>query len=485
MRADKTIVEEIVARRRARVSREGHWLGAQPWESRDVPLSRFGADPFLVCELKRRSPSHGDISPKADAVEQARAYAAAGVRNISVLTEEDSFGGSLDDLGSIKRALPYVAVLRKDFLLDEEDIEVSWRAGADAVLLIASILDHDTLVALHRAASARGLSALVEVHDTADIAKCRHLAPPLVGINSRDLATFTVDLARPVVLRPVVDWKTTLVFESGVRGQEDVRFALSSGFRGVLVGEAAMRSPEAVPSLLAGFDMIRGDFWPRLYARKLGISGNAGRPLVKVCGITRRQDAEAAIELGADVLGFVMAPSTRHTSPQFLHEVSDLDCLKVAVVVTERDKGEPQIDPDVQSVLKEGLVDAVQFHGEEGPYECAELAFPYYKAVRVKGMHDVESMGLFQCPRVLADAWSADASGGTGKRIPHELARAVGERGPLWIAGGIGPDNVGEVIRTLHPELIDASSKLEAASGVKDREKLKLFFEEIRRNAEI
>jgi len=474
-----TIVEKIVAQRKERVAREGHWLGARPREARDLPLARFGSEPFLVCEVKRRSPSRGDIAPRVDVVDQARAYAAAGVRNISVLTEEDNFGGSLDDLGRIKRALPGTAVLRKDFLLDEEDIEVSWRAGADAVLLIASILDERTLVSLHRAAQDRGLSALVEVHDAADAARCRSLAPQLVGINSRDLATFRVDLAHPLVLRPLIDWKARLVFESGIRGPEDARFALSGGFDGVLVGETAMRSAEAVPGLLASFGGTPGDFWRRLYARR-----KQGRPLVKVCGITRRQDAETAVGLGADALGFVMAPSKRRASLQLLRDLADLNALKVAVAVTERDNGTARLDPEVRRAVDEGFVDAVQFHGEEKPDECAALAFPYYKAVRVNGTVDVENMSLYRCPRVLADAWSVDAAGGTGKRIPGELARAVRDRGPLWIAGGIGPENVGEVVRTLRPELIDASSRLEAGSGVKDAEKLRVFFEEIHQNAE-
>jgi phosphoribosylanthranilate isomerase len=275
------------------------------------------------------------------------------------------------------------------------------------------------------------------------------------------------------------------VFESGVRSIEDIQLALSGGFSGVLVGETAMRSPQAVPSLLAGFRPVSGDFWRRLYARRLDASGKTGRPLVKVCGITRRQDAETALGLGADALGFVMAPSKRRAPLALLRDLSDLDCLKVAVVVTERVNGTPRLESDVQTALEEGLLDAVQFHGEEAPEECARLAFPYYKAVRVRGMRDVESMRRYRCPRVLADAWSAEAAGGTGKRIPQDLAQAIGSLGPLWIAGGIGPDNVGQVVRDLRPELIDASSRLEAASGVKDQEKLRVFFEEIEKNAKV
>ncbi len=474
-----SILGTIAKRRQERISREGHWLAARPRSSRATPLLPFGVDPFLICEVKRRSPSRGDIAPGVDVVEQARAYSTAGVRSVSVLTEEESFAGSLDDIARIKEALPGVAVLRKDFLLDEEDIEVSWRAGADAVLLIAKLLDERALSALYAAAHKRGLAVLVEVHDDADVERCRKLAPRLTGINCRDLTTFSVDLARPLALRPRITWRTRLVFESGVRSAEDVRFALSGGFAGVLVGETAMKSSGIVPELIGAFDRPVTDFWPRLYARS-----RPGRPLVKVCGITRREDAEAAIALGADALGFVLAPSKRRASVQLLRDIVDLDVLKVAVVVTERENGAPRLEPDARAALDEGLVDAVQLHGQEKPEECAAIAFPYYKAVRVSGVEDVEAMGRFRCPRVLADAFSADASGGTGKRIPAELVKAVREKGPLWLAGGIGPDNVGEVVQTLRPELIDASSRLEGSAGTKDRGKLETFFKEIDAHAE-
>ncbi|HVO40590.1 MAG TPA: bifunctional indole-3-glycerol phosphate synthase/phosphoribosylanthranilate isomerase [Spirochaetia bacterium] len=474
------VLDRIVERRRARVAAEGPWLHSPVLSARIAPLVPFAADPFLICEVKRRSPSRGDIAPAVDVVEQARAYEARGVRCISVLTEEDEFGGSLEDIARIKAALPGVAVLRKDFLLDDADIETSFRAGADAVLLIAKMHDEKTLAALHRAARRRGLAALVEVHDAEDVARCRSLAPDLTGINCRDLTTFTVDLTHPLALRPLVTWKTRLVFESGLTSAEDVRFALSGGFSGVLVGETAMRSVEAVDDLREAFNHATTDFWPRLYARRRN-----GRPLVKVCGITRREDAEAAIGLGADALGFVMAPSRRRASIQVLRNVADLDALKVAVVVTDGNGGARRLDNEVTTALREGLVDAIQFHGQEEPDECAALAFPYYKAVRVSGMEDVKAMGTFRCPRVLADAWSADAAGGTGKRIPGELARAVRDRGPLWLAGGIGPDNVAEVLSTLHPELIDASSRLEGPRGVKDRGKLEAFFREIEANGQV
>jgi indole-3-glycerol phosphate synthase/phosphoribosylanthranilate isomerase len=482
-----SVLDRIVRQRRRRIEQQGHALGASLPAARSLPLVPFGADPFLVCEVKRRSPSRGDIAPDLDARGQARLYAARGVRSISVLTEEDNFGGSLDDLAAIKAALPHVAILRKDFLLDEEDVDVSWRAGADAVLLIASVLDADMLAAMYRRARGLGMQALVEVHDEKDVEKCRAFAPELTGINSRDLATFTVDLLLPVRLRPRIDWRTRLVFESGVRGPEDVMLALSAGFDGVLVGETAVKSPDSVAGLLSAFGHRPGDFWARLCARM-----RPGRPLVKICGITRAADAELAAGLGADALGFVFAQSRRRAEPVLLRDLAGLDVLKVAVVVTGEAAGPNGLDPAVKELLDDGLLHAVQFHGAEQPDECASLAFPYYKAVRVRGPADIEAMAGFRSPRVLADAWSAHAAGGTGQRIPRDLARElagpageVRKRTPLWLAGGLGPDNIGETIRELSPELVDASSGLEETPGCKDRAKLENYFREIDTHAHV
>jgi indole-3-glycerol phosphate synthase / phosphoribosylanthranilate isomerase len=470
-----SVLEKIVAQRQARIAREGHAPGVTLPAVRALPLVTFGAQPFLVCEVKRRSPSRGDIAKDVDAVEQARGYAARGVRSISVLTEQDNFGGSLSDLSRIKESLPGVSVLRKDFLLDVEDIEVSWRAGADAVLLIASILDAETLAAMHRRARELGMEALVEVHDDADIGKCHALRPGLVGINCRDLRTFAVDLLHPVRLRPLVDWKARCLFESGIRSAEDVRLARAAGFDGALVGETAMSSTRSVPGLLGAFSRDPdGAFWTRLCRRM-----KPGRPLVKICGITRARDAEAAVELGADALGFVFAESKRRAEPALLRELRELVVLKVAVVVSERRGGRAVMDPRVSALLEEGLLDAVQFHGDEEPAECAALAFPYYKAVRVREAADVDSMAGFHCPRVLADAWSAQATGGTGQKIPAALALAARKAGPLWLAGGLSPENIGQALRELSPELIDASSRLEDSAGHKERAKLEGFFREI------
>ena len=480
MSAGNGIIQEIAALRRDRIRRQGHGMGVPLPASRAAPIVPFGADPFIIGEVKRRSPSRGGIAPGRDAVEQARVYADCGARSVSVLTEQDRFDGSLEDLRRIKEALPGLSVLRKDFLLDVEDVEVSWRAGADAVLLIASLLDRVSLEAMHSAALRLGMSALVELHDAEDIEKCRALSPPLIGINCRDLRTFTIDLLDPIGLLPRVPWKQRAVFESGIRGPEDVLLARSAGFDGVLVGETAMRSPEMIPSLVEALRARPGRFWPRLWARR-----KQGLPLVKICGITRVIDAEAACAAGADALGFVLAPSKRRADPSLLRDLQGMDILKVAVVVTEANGGVRRLDPVVMDLLGRGLVDAVQFHGDEAPEECAAMAFPYFKAIRLREPADAAAMSRYGSPRVLADAWSPGAAGGTGSRIPADLAQDARRTGALWLAGGIRPENVGEIIQGLAPELIDASSGLEESPGLKDAARISSFFEEIRSHAKV
>ncbi len=194
----------------------------------------------------------------------------------------------------------------------------------------------------------------------------------------------------------------------------------------------------------------------------------------------READARVAVEAGADLLGFVFAESPRRSSVECVKACASLDVLKVAVVVARDGKDSQAVLPlEVQQLLAGGYLDAVQLHGDEEPDECAPLAFPYYKAMQLRTPDDAKRLGDFHCPRCLADAFSRDARGGTGKRLDPEILEAARERGPLWVAGGIRPDNVGELVRRFSPELLDVSSGLEDESGFKDGKKIRDFFAQI------
>ncbi|ADN01157.1 bifunctional indole-3-glycerol phosphate synthase/phosphoribosylanthranilate isomerase [Spirochaeta thermophila] len=467
------ILDRIVEERRRRVAEEGPAQGVRIPAWREVPLVPLVQEPCVIAEFKRRSPSRGAICDEADPVVQVGAYVAQGVRAVSVLTEEAYFGGSLADLMRVKERFPHLAVLRKDFLLSEEDVEVSYRAGADAVLLIARVLPQDRLGRMLDLTGRCGMTALVEVHTPEDVEKVRRFEPPLVGINARDLATFRVDLLHPVRLRGLVDWDARVVFESGLWTRAHGYVAGSSGAWGVLVGEAVMREQGRVREIMEGLaagkrDWVRGRrFWSGL---------PAGRTLVKVCGLTREEDVALADRLGADLLGFILAPSPRQVDRSFLERIGPVRARRVGVVVGEQGGG---LEEAVR-LVEEGLLDGIQCHGEEDPEVVGSLCVPWYKAVRVRERGDLEGGERYGAVRVLLDARVEGVCGGTGVRVPEEVVEEAARRGPVWLAGGLGPGNVGEVVRRFRPELVDASSGLEAAPGVKDREKLERFFREIR-----
>jgi indole-3-glycerol phosphate synthase len=200
--------------------------------------------PRVVAELKPRSPSRGVIRADFDPIGCAKAYADAGAAALSVLTDRRYFGGDLALLEAVRRevALP---LLRKDFVLDPYQVDEARAAGADAVLLIARALAPEVLAALRERAAGLGLDALVEVHDTDELAIALAAGADLVGINNRNLATFETDLATSERLAPQLAGRgVVVVAESGIFTHADVRRLEAAGADAVLVGEALMREPD-------------------------------------------------------------------------------------------------------------------------------------------------------------------------------------------------------------------------------------------------
>ncbi len=464
------IRDRIIENRKHTIRKKGYTFGKEIPQRRKYPPVPFDRNPFLICEIKRKSPSKGSMADSLNPVFHAGEYISRGVKSISVLTEENYFGGSLDDLINIKKAYPGIAVLRKDFLLDEEEIEISYLAGADAVLLIAGVLSEKKLDKMYSKCEEYGLSALVEVHSPDDVKKIRKLKPKLTGINSRDLSTFRIDLALPLKIRKYIDWDTSIVFESGIHSEEDAVFAKTAGFSGILVGEAVIKDPKLITDLISGLNTeIKTNFWNRIFS---GIEEN--RPLVKICGLTRIEDAKMAAESGADMIGFVFADSPRRADSEILRGIKNIKIPKAGIVVRGQ-HGEAE----AYKLLNEGFIDVIQFHGDEKPAVCYKKAFPYYKALRPRSERDIDAISGYGCPRVLFDTFSKSAYGGSGKRINRSVVNAVKEKYPLWLAGGIGPDNVREIIRDFSPELIDLSSSLEKEPGIKDHGKIRQLFREI------
>jgi indole-3-glycerol phosphate synthase / phosphoribosylanthranilate isomerase len=240
-----------------------------------------------VAEVKRRSPSAGDLRPDADPAELASAFERSGAAAVSILVDE-RFGASWDDLRAA-RAAASLPLLAKGFFRTRAQLEAAGAAGADAVLLLLRDLDDGAVSDLFRAAQELGLDALVEAHDGAELERAIALEAPIVGINARDLGTFEIDRTTQLELVARAPRDRIVVAESGVENRAHATAAELAGANAILVGTTLMRAPDPAAKLA---ELVR-------------------RPLVKVCGLTRPADVAAAAEAGADLAGFVLAESPR------------------------------------------------------------------------------------------------------------------------------------------------------------------------------
>lgn len=514
------ILDEIVRRRREDYERLGPGFGSAIPAHRARAIVPFLSEPGAILEIKRASPSKGDIAPDLDPVTLAQQYIDAGAKNISVLTEGRYFKGSLDDLIAVSSRFPGTAFLRKDFLLYEDEIEVAYRCGADAVLLIARILERPTLLKMAALCRSFGMLPFIEVREPGDVSKLEAACKAgkvLAGVNARDLATFKIDPLIPATLRTRLPCRT--VFESGAASPLACRFARQLGFDGILIGEAAARNPESANDLVSGFLSARpdwvGHFWReigrRVSAREpradvtetAGVKDRGFVPLVKICGLTNADDALLASSLGADMLGFIFAPSPRAASAfavrEIAHRIAELERqnaanpesrrrpLLVGVIVDPRSAEAKE----AFALVLEGTLDAIQYHGDDPERDLPAIdaaggsyGIGRYAVVRLGADGDIDRIARLMKdgePRVLVDARVEGIAGGTGTTIPKSLVRRAAEAGILWLAGGINPANVRRYIEEFSPELIDASSGLESVPGKKDHVLLKSFFREITR----
>jgi indole-3-glycerol phosphate synthase len=244
------ILERIVASKKAEIAAAKARVSGPELRRRAdaaAPVRDFlaaltrGPGVGVIAEVKKASPSSGVLRPDFDPVAIARAYEAAGAHCLSVLTDEPFFQGKLEYLGDIRRAVQ-LPLLRKDFILDEFQVLEARAAGADAVLLIAEILEDARLAGLFRAVESLGMMALVELHDAANLPRVLNVGAKLIGVNNRDLRTFETSLERTLALAPLVPPDRCLVSESGIQSAADIARLQAAGVKAVLIGETFMRS---------------------------------------------------------------------------------------------------------------------------------------------------------------------------------------------------------------------------------------------------
>lgn len=272
-----------------------------------VPRLRARA-PALMAEIKRASPSKGDIALSTSAAQQALTYALAGASVISVLTEPTWFKGSLLDMRLARQAIDTLpnrpAILRKDFILDEYQISEARLYGADTVLLIVAMLPTERLTQLYNFSLSLGMEPLVEVNNASEMKIALDLGSKVIGVNNRNLHDFNVDMGTTTRLAEMCKERdVTLCALSGIQGPEDVRGYSAEGVGAVLVGEALMRAEDPTSFIRHLLDLPTPPTPP-------SVSGQVA-PVVKICGIRTVAHAKAVVDAGADLIGLVFAPKSK------------------------------------------------------------------------------------------------------------------------------------------------------------------------------
>jgi indole-3-glycerol phosphate synthase/phosphoribosylanthranilate isomerase len=372
------------------------------------------AEPRLgaIAEVKRRSPSAGDLRPGADPAALAAQFAEAGAAAISILVDE-RFAGTLDDLRAARQATT-APLLAKGFFTKEPELLECRTAGADAALLLLRDVDDETARRLIAYAGTVGLDLLVEAHDAEELERAARLDAEIVGINARDLSTFEIDRRAQLELVARAPRDRIVVAESGVHTRAQGAAAELAGASAILVGTALMRADDPAAKLAALIS----------------------RPLVKVCGLTNDEDVGVAVEAGADLCGFILVDESPRRAAGVL-SVPD-DVLSVAVFV---DEAEPT-DADLVQL----------YPREEG---------------RVRGRDAALLRDGREVARVVDLPWD--------EADPLHLQRAAATSGRVVLAGRLGPDNVADAVRAVRPWAVDAASRLERAPGLKDPGKVRAY----------
>jgi anthranilate synthase/indole-3-glycerol phosphate synthase/phosphoribosylanthranilate isomerase len=470
-------------------------------------LKQSPYSPSLMAEIKRASPSKGEISLSTCAPAQARTYALAGASVISVLTESHWFKGSIDDLRAVRQSLEGMplrpAVLRKEFIFDEYQILEARLAGADTILLIVKMLDEILLHRLYTYSKSLGMEPLVEVNNEPEMAIAVKMGAKAIGVNNRNLGNFEVDLGTTSRLRSMINKGTILCALSGISGSKDVEAYRKEGIGAVLVGEALMRASDTKA------------FIENLLGQSLESARSTKSLLkVKICGTRTAQAAKTAIEFGADLVGIILVKGRKRT-------VSEEEALSISAVVHNTSRSTRSFDStEIVSAIdffnhssqhllhhpKRALLvgvfqnqplnyvlamqkllnlDLIQLHGSEALEWASLVPVPVIKSFK-PGDLEIRRRGYHAIP--LLDS----ADGGSGQILDLEPVKRLLEQDNelrIMLAGGLNPDNVQSILQSIGPNrdriiAVDVASGVEE-NGEQDVNKIRAFLAASKREDEL
>lgn len=555
-----TILEKICAQRQKDVEQAKATPGTKPEDLKTLLSMKLSPPqisfpdrlraaelkPALMAEVKRASPSKGPIAMNTNSAQQALTYALSGAAVISVLTEPTWFKGSLLDMRLARQAIDNLpnrpAILRKDFIIDEYQIDEARLHGADTVLLIVATLSEKRLSELYAYSQSLGMEPLVEVNNPKEMQVALTLGAKVIGVNNRNLHDFNVDMGTTSRLAEMMRERDVILCAlSGIKDAKDVQTYVEQGIGAVLVGESLMRASDT-----------RAFIRQLLSAPEPESKGKSKEttPLVKICGIRTEEEALAATDAGADMLGLMFVPKSKRYVPleqaqRIATAVLSHRLSKPAPPAAEENvANEPWFTahanrlrasvsgPDspsrpllvgvfqnqpLQTILDAvaaAKLDLVQLHGSEPAELAKHIPVPVIRVFHVTadghGLDDLARPGLNDF--VLLDAVLPGAagglSGGTGTTVDWALAKRVvrageiasaravrgdgavvdGDAGeplypmPVILAGGLTPENVAEAVETVAPWAVDVSGGVETADGSgKDVEKIRAFVQAAKR----
>lgn len=479
------VLRQIAEKRSAKIKQLGFALGHEIPKQRTTPLCppRFSS-PLLIAEIKRASPSSGKIGEINDPVKLARFYLDCGAGAISVLTEEDHFQGSITDLVAVKNAHKNATILRKDFLQFKEEAEISYRMGADMVLVIIAMFleDRKAFEALLLEILSYKLTPLFEIHNQEELDFILPYEPQILGINMRSLHSFEIHKQKGILLKEQIPKGIKTIFESGIESDFDGYMIGACGFDGMLCGSYFVKNQQnKLSGLISSYQKAQKNeskFYAEIFQR---LTQNP--PLIKICGITNLDDALLACKMGADMLGFIFPKSSpRHISIKAIKQISRAlktlypHVLKIGVLLED--------DEDLRQAKElcaQNLLDALQLHAPSAlPYfgkeDLTRANFNHYICINYEKPSDFPSKEYL--PFVLLDSKSAQ-KGGSGKAIDLASLETLAQNGQnLFVSGGIGPDNV-ESLLDLGVKMLDINSKIEGEIGRKDPTKMQEVFAKI------
>jgi len=400
----------------------------------------------IIAEIKYKSPSAGNmvkIRPLKEIVEAYDKYASA----ISVLTDKKFFAGKLKFIQEAKKYTK-LPILRKDFIIDEYQVYESRHYGADAILLITSILSEKEIEKMLKIAGKYGMDCLVEIKTKEEIEKVLKTSAKIIGINNRNLSNFEINLKTTKNLKELIPKDKIIISESGIYTKKDI---LGLNTNAVLVGTSLIEAENITDKL-----------------------SELHRTKVKICGITNQKDAEQAVIKGADLLGFnFYKKSPRYIKPTKARKIIQSlpnTVQSTGVFVNSSTK-------KVKKIEKQTGIDFIQIHGGETEEFCEKLGPNVIRVVRIENKMPLEKKILYAR---LYDTLDKEAYGGTGKEFDKTILANTPEK--AIVAGGIKTENIKELFSTIHPYCIDVCSGVEKQPGQKDAEKIKDLIKAVRKN---